>query len=109
LEDDSFIYGYDADGNMTSEGIKGTFPRLFDLKDTIIAYTYDASNKITKIEITDPLLKKTTINYNSYGMPTSITDPNLNTTTFLYENTGKPAEITKIIAPSPINSTTTMT
>ena len=80
-----------------------------NLKDTTITYTYDTNNRITKIEIRDPLLKKTTVNFNSYGMPTSITDANLNTTTFLYENTGKPAELTKIIAASPINSTTIMT
>ena len=67
------------------------------LKDTTYTYTYDANNKITKVEIRDPLLKLTTINYNSYGIPTSITDPNNNTTTFLYENVGKPAELTKMI------------
>ena len=48
--------------------------------------TYDANNRITKTEIRDPLLKLTTINYNSYGMPSDVTDPNLNTTWFFYEN-----------------------
>lgn len=67
-----------------------------NLKDTTFTYTYEADNRITKTEIRDPLLKLTTVNYNTYGMPTSITDPNNNTTTFLYENTGKPAELTKI-------------
>ncbi|MBI4653725.1 MAG: hypothetical protein HY752_01805, partial [Nitrospirae bacterium] len=56
-----------------------------NLKDTIITYTYDANNKITKIETQDPLLKKTTVNFNTNGMPTDITDPNLNTTWFFYE------------------------
>ncbi len=101
-------------GNITRyeyESIYGLPSKITDanLKDTTFTYTYGADNKITKTEIRDPLLKLTTIDYNSYGMPTSIIDPNLNTTTFLYENAGKPAELTKIIAPSPINSTTTMT
>jgi YD repeat-containing protein len=88
-------------GNITRyeyEPIYGLSSKITDanLKDTIITYTYDANNKITKTEIRDPLLKLTTVNFNTYGMPTSITDANLNTTTFLYENTGKPAELTKI-------------
>lgn len=92
------------------EPIYGLPSKITDanLKDTTFTYTYDTNNRITKTEIRDPLLKLTTINYNSYGMPTSITDANLNTTTLLYENLNKPAELTKIIGPSPINSTTTM-
>ncbi|MBI4655080.1 MAG: carboxypeptidase regulatory-like domain-containing protein, partial [Nitrospirae bacterium] len=76
--------------NVTSyeyEPVYGLPSKITDanLKDTIITYTYDANNKITKIETQDPLLKKTTVNFNTNGMPTDITDPNLNTTWFFYE------------------------
>jgi RHS repeat-associated protein len=67
-------------------------------------YAFDASNKLTKADIRDQLLNLTTINYNTYGMPTSMKDPNNNTTTFLYENANKPAELTKIIKPDTLSS-----
>ena len=88
-------------GNVTSyeyEPVYSLPSKITDAlqKTTTITYTYDAEEKITQIEIQDPLLNSATINFNATGMPTGITDPNLNTTTLLYENTGKPAELTGI-------------
>lgn len=38
-----------------------------------------------QVVIKDPLLNQATVNYNTYGMPTSVNDPNNNTTTLSYD------------------------
>jgi RHS repeat-associated protein len=98
-------------GNVTSyeyETRYGMPTKITDAlgKMTTFTYTFDSNNKLIMTEIRDPLLKLTTINYNTFGMQTSITDPNINTATFLYENVNRPAELTKII--DPLNNTVEM-
>ena len=90
-------------GNTYSYAYEPQYGLLSQITDplnnlTTMGYTYDASNRITKVVIADPLSHATTINYNTSGTPASITDPNNNTTTFGYDPTYL-SELTKITDP----------
>jgi RHS repeat-associated protein len=64
-------------------------------KDTTYIYTYDANDKITKVEIRDPLQNLTTFEYNSNGMPISRTDPNNITVNLTYDPI-RPSEVISV-------------
>jgi RHS repeat-associated protein len=62
LEDDSFIYGYDADGNMTSKQNKTT--------NEITYFYYDAENKLVQVDrynSTPTLISSVSYAYDGFG------------------------------------------
>ena len=82
-------YGYDDQGNRTSEDIldpQGTLKKSLD-------YTYDVYNRLSTI--VNPDSTTTVYGYDGRGNVTAITDPRNNTTSFAYDTLSRKSTMTQ--------------
>lgn len=94
----STVYGYDANGNNTSDTVAGSFVtgrqydtlnRLFKVTDAangITEYGYNALDQLTSV--TDPRSKITTYTVNAFGDVTQLQSPDTGTTVSTYDSAG---------------------